>query len=111
MTPTIPRHSHTRISTIWRPLMRSGVLYTLGVTALVQVSMAVPSASGQAAGPHACSYFQASDLLRITGRKDILGRGLQASKPGDLRAGTTECDFLSVSMTLTTDMTPEWFAR
>ena len=32
-----------------------------------------------------------------------MGGGPQASKPGELRAGTTECDFLSISMTLAND--------
>ena len=90
--------------------MRSAFGFTLGITALVQVTVAVPVAVGQA-DPHACSYFQASDLLRITGRKDLSGQGPQASKPGETRAGTTECDFLNVSMTVTSNMTPAWFAR
>lgn len=85
--------------------------FTLGIAALVHVTVAVPSAIGQAADPHACSYFQASDLLRITGRKDEIGQGLRASKPGETGAGTTECDFLSISMTVTSNMTPAWFAR
>ena len=84
---------------------------TLGIAAVVQVTVAAPVALGQAADPHACSYFQASDLLRITGRKDEIGQGLRASKPGETRAGTTECDFLSISMTVTSNMTPAWFAR
>jgi hypothetical protein len=75
------------------------------------VALASSSASGQSAEPHACTYFPASDLLRITGRKDITQQGPQASKPGETAAGTTECDFLSISMTVTSNMTPEWFAR
>jgi hypothetical protein len=90
--------------------MRSIFRNTLGIVA-VQVVLVAPAASGQTAEPHACSYFQASDLLRITGHKDITGRGLQASKPGELAAGTTECNFVAFSMTLTTNMTPAWFAR
>jgi hypothetical protein len=91
--------------------MRSVFRYTLGISALVQVAVAVPVASGQSADPHACSYVQASDWLRITGRKDFLGRGPQASKPGETAAGTTECGFLTISLTVTSNMTPAWFAR
>ena len=90
--------------------MRSVFGFTLGITALVRIAVAAPVAA-QAADPHACSYFPASDLLQITGRKDVLGSGPQASKPGETAAGTTECDFLNVSMTVTSNMTPAWFAR
>jgi hypothetical protein len=90
--------------------MRSAVGFTLGISALLQITVASASVA-QAADPHACTYFQASDVLKITGRKDVLGQGPQASKPGETLAGTTECDFLSVSMTVTSNMTPAWFAR
>ena len=82
---------------------------TLGIAAMSLAG--ATSALGQTAEPHACSYFQASDLLRITGKKDIANEGPRASKPGETGPGTTECDFLSVSMTVTSNMTPEWFAR
>jgi hypothetical protein len=91
--------------------MRSVFGVTLGLGVLVQLTVAAPVAVGQAADPQACSYFPAADLLKITGRKDLLGQGPQASKPGETAAGTTECDFLNVSMTVTSNMTPEWFAR
>ena len=90
-----------------RSIVRSGV----GIAALIQVTVAVPVAVGQAADPHACTYLSTSDWLRITGKKDIGNLGPQASKPGETRAGTTECDFLSISMTVTSNMTPAWFAR
>ena len=90
--------------------MRSISRYTLGISALVQIT-AAPVASAQAADPHACAYVQASEWLKITGRKDFLGEGPRASKPGETGAGTTECDFLSVSLTVTSNMTPAWFAR
>lgn len=91
--------------------MRPVVRYLLATVTLVQAAVALPALEAQASDPHACSYFPASDLLKITGRKDLLGQGPRASKPGETGAGTTECDFLSVSMTVTSNMTPEWFAR
>ena len=91
--------------------MRFGIRSVLGITALLQITVMVPTASSQAANQHACSLVQTGDLLQITGRKDLLGQGPQASKPGETLAGTTECDFLNVSMTVTSNMTPAWFAR
>jgi len=91
--------------------MRSIIRCGVGITALIQVTVAVPVAVGQAADPHACTYLTASDWLRITGKKDIGNQGPQASKPGETGAGTTECDFLSISLTVTSNMTPAWFAR
>ena len=91
--------------------MRFGLRSVLGITALLRIALMVPTASGQAANQHACSLVQTSDLLQITGRKDVLGEGLRASKPGETAEGVTECDFLSISMTLTQNMTPAWFAR
>lgn len=91
--------------------MRSVFGITLGIGVLVQVTVAPPVVVGQAADPHACSYFPAADLLKITGRKDFLKEGPQASKPGEAGPNTTQCDFLSVTMTVTSNMTTEWFAK
>ena len=91
--------------------MRSSIRCGVGIAALIQVTVVVPAAVGQTADPHACTYLTTSDWLRITGKKDLLGSGPQASKPGETGAGTTECDFLSISLTVTSNMTPAWFAR
>ena len=91
--------------------MRPVFALTLGIPALLQVTGAASTSVAQAPDPHACTYFQASDLLQITGRKDLSGEGPRASKPGETLAGTTECDFVNVSMTVTSNMTPAWFAR
>ena len=90
--------------------MRSISGITLGIAALTQVSVAAPAAVGQA-DPHACSYVVAADWLKITGRKDYANEGPRSSKPGELKEGTTECDFLTISMTVTSKMTPAWFTR
>jgi hypothetical protein len=91
--------------------VRSATRYTLGIATIVHVGTAPPPAAGQAAGPNACSLFDAAQLQQLTGRKDILGKGPQASSPSDLPKYMSECDFLEMSFTLTTTMTPEWFAR
>ena len=91
--------------------MRSVFLYTLGIATIVYVGVASPPAAGQAASPNACSLVDAAELQRLTGRKDILGRGPRASSPSELPNYMSECDFLEMSFTLTSTMTPEWFAR
>ena len=91
--------------------MRSSIRYTFGVATVVSISAAPSPAAGQAASPNACSLFDAAELQQLTGRKDILGKGPQASSPSDLPKYMSECDFLEMSFTLTTTMTPEWFAR
>ena len=91
--------------------MRSAIRYTLGIATIVHVGVALPPAAGQAASPNACSLFDAAELQQLTGRKDILGKGPQASSPSDLPKYMSECDFLEMSFTLTSTMTPEWFAR
>jgi len=95
--------------------MRATVGITLGIVAVIQAGAmhagAQSPGGGKAGDPHACSYVQASDWLQITGRKDFMGGGPRASKPGETGPGTTECDFLTISLTVTANMTPAWFAR
>jgi len=85
--------------------------YTLGFAMIARVAMVPPTAAAQAAYPHMCTLIDAAELQQLTGRKDILGKGPQASSPSDLPKYMSECDFLEMSFTLTTTMTPEWFAR
>jgi hypothetical protein len=60
---------------------------------------------------NACSLFDANELKKLTGRKDLLGEGPQPSDPSQLPKHMHQCDFLDLSFTLTANMTPEWFAR
>ena len=89
--------------------MRSIVRFTLGITALAQVSLPGPTAAGQAASPKACALFDAAELKRLTGRKDVLGQGPQADETP--AKGLSECEFLDLHFALTSNMTPEWFQR
>jgi hypothetical protein len=91
--------------------VRSVLRYTLGIAIGVHVGVAVRPAAGQTASPHACSLINAAELQRITGRKDFAGLSPRPSKPSELPAHMSECDFLDMSFTLTNTMTPEWFAR
>ena len=91
--------------------MRCVFQYTLGIAAVVQATVAVRVVSAQASGQHACSLFQPAELIQLTKRKDIGNQGPQPSGPPELAKGTTECDFVNVSVTLTENMTPAWFTR
>ena len=91
--------------------MHRTIRYALGSTALFQLAVALPTvARAQATGDHACSLVDAAELKGLTKRDDY-GQKPQASDPSQLRQGTTECDYLSISYTLTSNMTKEWFAR
>lgn len=91
--------------------MRSAIRYTLGIAIVVHLGVAVPPAAGQGASPHACSLITAGEMQRLTGRKDFVGLTPRASSPSELPAHMSECAFLDMSLTLTSTMTPEWFAR
>ena len=69
------------------------------------------AAAAQAGGPTACALLDAAELMRITGRKDVLKSGPVPSEPGDTPKGITECEFLGFSFSLTAGMTREWFER
>ena len=90
--------------------MRSAFFCPLGLATIAHIGLALPAA-GQTTSPNACALFDAAELQKITGRKDFLGQGPRPSAPSDLPAHMSECDFLEMSFTLTTTMTPEWFAR
>ena len=91
--------------------MHSIFRYTLGVTILFDITVALPDAAAQAGSPNACSLFDAAALKQLTKRKDILGQGPQPSSPSDLPKHMSACSFLDLEFTLTANMTPEWFAR
>ena len=92
--------------------MHRPIRYALGSMALLQLAVASPTeVEAQASGEqHACTLLDPAELRQLTGRKDY-GQAPQPSGPPQLRQGTTECDYLSISYTLTANMTKEWFAR
>jgi hypothetical protein len=89
--------------------MRPVTPYALAIAMLVQAALALPTLEAQASGPTACSLIDPAELMRVTGRKDILNRGPQAYD-GRVK-GLSECGFLELSFALTSNMTPEWFNR
>ena len=93
---------------------------TLGITAVVLTAASLATApaplgaraaAAQGTTPTACSLVDAAELMRITGRKDVLKQGPVPSEPGDTPKGITECEFLGFSLSLTEGMTPQWFER
>lgn len=87
--------------------MHSMMRLTLGIAAVVCVGVAPSAAAGQASDLTACSLVDAAEIMRATGRKDILGEGPEAYGPPV--NGRTECGFLSLHFTLRSNTTPEGF--
>ena len=89
----------------------------LAAVALTAASLATATAplparsAAQGTTPTACSLVDAAELMRITGRQDVLKQGPVPSEPGDTPKGTTECEFLGFSFSLTEGMTHQWFER
>ena len=81
----------------------------LGVITIVQTAAAFSSASAQATNVNACTVISTAELKRITGRQDFLGRGPQPADPSETPKGVSECEHLSLSFSLTSAMTHDWF--
>jgi hypothetical protein len=99
-------HSHVRY-----PVRRiSGI--SSCIIAAVSVSAAVSTAGAQAGGGlDACAIFNAQELVRLSGLRDVLGRGPQLAAPADLPKGRSECEFLGITFGLDASMTRDWFGR
>jgi hypothetical protein len=91
--------------------MHPAIRYTLGIAMVVQVGVAPLTAAGQAAGPNACMRIDAAEWVRLTGKKDVLGRGPLLSPPDESPPNTSICSFLSISVAVRPNMTAERFAR
>lgn len=91
--------------------MHPAIRYALGVTIAVQLT-ALSAAAGQDARPNACALIDAAEVTRLTGSKDILGRGPE-SVDQDLQypKHRSVCMHADLIFELTTDATPESFAR
>ncbi len=87
------------------------IRHTLGIAATLCMAAVPPTAAGQTTTLNACALFDAAELKQLTKRKDILGQGPQRSGPSDLPKHMSACEFLNLNFTITTTMTPEWFAR
>ena len=91
--------------------MHPAIRYTLGIATVAQVTVAPLTASGQVAGPSACTLIDAAEWVRLTGKKDVLGRGPLLSPSDESPPNTSVCSFLSISVAVRPNMTAERFAR
>jgi len=88
----------------------------VGAQGLGIVSMAAAASGGNAA-PHrqgsqtACSIIDQAELERLTGLKDLLGRGPVPADPADLPKGRSECEYLGLTFSLSSPVSTDAFAR
>ena len=82
-----------------------------GLAAIAANAIPLPTAAGQATGPNACALVDAAELMKITGKKDVLGKGPERSTPDQLPKHMSQCDFLGFNFTLTTNSSSGSFAQ
>jgi hypothetical protein len=88
----------------------------VGVQGLGIVSMAAAQSGSKAASPAqggqtACSIIDPAELKRLTGLKDVLGRGPVPTDPADLPKGRSECEYLGLTFSLSSLASADEFAR
>ena len=62
-------------------------------------------------GVTACSIIDPAALKRLTGLKDILGRGPVPTDPSELPKGRSECEYLGLTFSLSSLASTDAFAR
>ena len=83
-------------------------LATLGTIATsLALTVATTPAAAQGGGPTACSIIDPGGLERLTGLKDVLGRGPVPTDPSELPKGRTECEYLGLTFSLSTLAAPK----
>ena len=82
-----------------------------GLVSVAANTIPLPTASGQATGPNACALIDAAELMKLTGKKDVLGKGPERSTPDQLPKHMSQCDFLGFNFTLTTNSSSASFAQ
>ena len=85
------------------------MIRTLGTLVAAQMFAIVTSAAAQAGGPTACSIINADEMKRITGLKDVLKTGPQATDPSELPNGRSECEYLGLTFSVTSPMAKAYF--
>ena len=67
----------------------------------ILLALALPlTTNAQDRGATACSIIDAEELKRLTGLKDILKTGPEATDPSELPKGRSECEFLGLTFSL-----------
>ena len=97
--------------TNYRSRMSSAKMAIFALTVPVAAASAVLSstAAAQAGGPTACSIINAEELQRITGLKDVLKTGPQATDPSELPKGRSECEYLGLTFSVSSPASKEYF--
>jgi hypothetical protein len=85
----------------------TGTIRALGLLTLVPVFAIGSTAAGQAGGPTACSIIDAEELKRLTGLRDVLKTGPQATDPSELPKGRSECEFLGLTFSVSSLGSPK----
>ena len=92
-----------------RPLVAFSVMMT--IVTIAHITVATPSAGAQAARPNACGLVDATQVLTLTGRTDLFGKGPQVQDPSEIPQYTSGCHFLEILFLLDSPFPPERFAR
>lgn len=79
---------------------RARVICTLGAVTFAQVLGVASTAAAQAGGPTACSIIDPTEIQRVSGLKDRLRMGPQATDPSELPKGRSECEYLGLTFSL-----------
>jgi hypothetical protein len=86
--------------------------HTLAVASAAHAQVGANAAStAQGGGPTACSIIDAEELKRITGLEDVLKTGPVLTDPADLPKGRTECEYLGLTVSLSSGAGRESFER
>lgn len=99
-----------------RQVIRTALVMAAAVQASAALSAATaqaggqpPGKSGQVAAADACSLLSAAEMKQITGRENPLNLPPSRADPADLPKGVSECSYLGIDLSLTSQMTREWF--
>ena len=90
--------------------MYRAIPYALGVTLAVQLT-ALSTAAGQGARPNACALIDAAEVTRLTGTKDVSEKPESVDADFKYPKNKSVCMYADLIFELTTDATPESFAR
>lgn len=92
--------------------MRRAIHYALGIATAVLVTVPLRTAAGQDARPNSCALIDTAEVTRLTGKKELFGGG-PGSADEDLGypKHRSVCMFAGFIFELTTNVTPESFAR
>ena len=91
--------------------MHRAIPFALGVMIAAQVT-ALSTARGQNARPNACTLINATEITRLTGEKDVSGKGPESvDKDLQYPKERSVCLYGDLNFELATNQTSESFAR